>query len=482
MTKPADTRTSPRRALGLVRVSNERDEMISPELQRTAITDHCDRRGFKLVGWREGIDESGSARRSRWWAKLDEAVAAVEAGDADVLVVWRFSRAARQRLRWAVAIDRVEVAGGAVESATEPLDTSTASGRLARGMLAEMAAYEAEVIGNTWREVHARRTARGLPANGKPRFGYRVVDGLHRPDPDTAPVLAQLYQRYIAGESMFALAAWLNTEGVTTVPGYSKTGPGPWSLNGLRKMLDTGFAAGQITVHGSRQRGLHEPVIDAATWEAYQAARAARRPLRRSERSPHLLSGMVWCGCGSKMGYGVHGRAQRVRLRCYRSTAPGAERHPANYVYAEAVEDAVIAQLAAAGYDVDALAAAAVRDAAAGARRRRVADAGQLERGISDIDKATVRLTVEVAKGLVPEMAYRLALDELTQERVQLEQRLADARAAADRPDGEPLTTVEHRRAAIKQLVDRVVVDGRKITPAHVSVHLRDSTTLARNQ
>ena len=125
---------SPLRALGLIRVSKlgdrDEDDLLSPDIQRVAIEDHCARRGHVITGWIEGIDESGSQRTSAWWAKLDQGVEMIERGDVDVLVVWKFSRVARLRLRWAIAVDRVETAGGGIESATEPLDVSTSSGRL----------------------------------------------------------------------------------------------------------------------------------------------------------------------------------------------------------------------------------------------------------------------------------------------------------------------------------------------------------------
>jgi hypothetical protein len=89
------------RALGLVRVSKERDGMISPEVQRVAISDYAAARGYEITGWLEGIDESGSRARSAWWPRLDQAVAAVEAGEYDVILVWKYSRVARHRLRWA---------------------------------------------------------------------------------------------------------------------------------------------------------------------------------------------------------------------------------------------------------------------------------------------------------------------------------------------------------------------------------------------
>src|SRR6476660_7321680 len=144
---------SPPRVLGLIRVSKERDGVVSPEVQRTAISDYSAARGYEITGWLEGLDESGSRARSAWWPRLDQAVAAVEAGEYDVIVVWKFSRTARHRLRWAVALDRVESAGGQLESATEQVDTTTSTGRFTRGMLAELNAFEAERIGEVWKEV-----------------------------------------------------------------------------------------------------------------------------------------------------------------------------------------------------------------------------------------------------------------------------------------------------------------------------------------
>lgn len=96
---------APRRAIALIRVSKARgrDDLISPQLQRTAIADYASRSGIDVVEWVEALDESASRSRSPWWRRL-------------------------------------EVAGGTLESATEGLDTTTSTGRLARGMLAELTA------------------------------------------------------------------------------------------------------------------------------------------------------------------------------------------------------------------------------------------------------------------------------------------------------------------------------------------------------
>lgn len=203
-----------------------------------------------------------------------------------------WSRLSRSRRDWTVAVDRVDVAGGRIESATEAVDVSTATGRLARGVLAEFAAFESDRIGEVWREVHAKRVTAGLLPNGKPKWGYTYDTDtkIHHPDPVTGPVL-QLYDRYLAGESFYSLTRWLNQSGHRT------TADGPWRDVVLRGVMDKGFGAGLVWYLGCHHDGAHEPVITRATWQAYLDARAGRRLIMpRSKRSRYLLTGMVKCG------------------------------------------------------------------------------------------------------------------------------------------------------------------------------------------
>lgn len=449
--------------------------MIAPEIQKVAIEDHAARSGYRIVDWVEALDDSGSQKRSPWWRKLDAVVARVEAGEVDVIVGWKFSRTARNRLRWAIAIDRVETAGGRIESATEPLDVTTSAGRLARGMLAEFNAFEAERIGEVWKEVHARRTRMGLPANGKPRFGYEMRDGVHRPDPKTAAVLASLYRRYIAGESVYTLVEWLNVEGFRTATGYSTSGPGRWTQMTLRRVLDSGFGAGLIRVGGELQEGAHEPVIDRPTWEQYQAARAARRTLRRSERSEYLLSGLVKCAhqlddetaCGSSMGGGQFGHARQPKYRCIAAAAE--RRHAGGYVMMSLVEDAVIEWLADIAAEVEPV-ANQVQHRSPG--RRRTRDAEVTAREIAKLEQQLVTLTVQHSAGVVPESAYIAARDQIAGERDLLEQRHAQEVLAASQSEAGPIAAdllrlwdsllVAERRAILRSLIRRVeVTPGR---------------------
>jgi DNA invertase Pin-like site-specific DNA recombinase len=157
---------NPIRAVAYIRVSQARDGMISPELQLRAIEQYCERRGYQITETLQDLDLSGRIWRHR---QMEKAITRIEQDEADTIVVWRWSRISRNRLDWAVAVDRVEAAGGELESATEGFDTSTSTGRLARGVLAELAAFRIR--------AHGRRVARDPGTAHRPRSTqYRPGD------------------------------------------------------------------------------------------------------------------------------------------------------------------------------------------------------------------------------------------------------------------------------------------------------------------
>lgn len=444
--------------------------MVSPEIQRVAISDYAATRGYDIADWVEGIDESGSRARSAWWPTLERSVAAVEAGEFDVLVVWKFSRVARHRLRWATAIDRVEAAGGRIESATEQFDTTTSSGRLARGMVGELNAFMAEQIGEGWKEAHDRRVASGRPGNGKPRWGYTYdqAQRLHVPDPDTGPVLADLYRRYVAGESVYQLVRWLNAHGHRTLTG------GLWSERTLRRVLDSGFAAGRFTHRGAVHQGVHEALIDDRLWQAYQDARARRRngPARR-ERSQYLLSGLVRCArCQRPMVAGQFGRSGEPKYRCKTGKEQGPQGCAGGYVMATYVEGVVKQFLEHHARDVE-----AAQEASLAARARRTvrrSEVQRLARETKRVGEALARLAVQNAQTPLPPAVYRQAHGELAEQLATLEEALEAAqreeRAVVVNPRkvarellrSWDTTRVHARRTVLCDLVARVdVTTGR---------------------
>jgi site-specific DNA recombinase len=474
------TPESPRRGIGMIRVSKEGgrgERLLSPEVQRASIEEHAARHGIDIVEWVEGVDESGSRAKSAWWPRLDRATERIERGEADVIVVWELSRTARNRLRWAVALDRVESAGGAIESATEPLDTTTAAGRFQRGVLAEMHAYKAEAIGEGWRDVHASRVRRGLPPGGKLPWGWRwdKGSGSISPDPEKAPYIVEAYRRFLAGAGIRDLTRWLNASGIRPMHATQ------WSNETIVQCLDSPVHAGMVVHHGEQHPGAHDGLVDIATWEAYRRERE-RRAGEREVKRRYLLSGIALCPCtehGTPMnGFTIakasnaRGGRPRAPFVSYRCTTLGrTEGHGSWSMTARVVEGVVMDWLHEVAADIENLVPArAVQNDTSRA------EAARLRKQRDELDLALTNLTVQLATGLVPEAAYETARDQIAGRRAQLTSALADAeRLIASVPedpsslarglldDWEELP-IDGRRAVLRQLVRGVVVDFEQRT------------------
>lgn len=406
----------------MIRVSKEREGMTSPEMQRTAIQNCADANGIDIVDWVQGIDESGSDRKSAWWPRLDQSIGRMEAGEYEVILVWRFSRVGRQRLRWAVALDRVDTLGGSILSATEPIESATASGRFARGMLGELNAYQSELIGEQWKETHDRRRLAGLPHGGHHRFGYQLVHGRFEPDPITGPILADMYRRALRGDGSGRITRWLNEEGILTTQGL------PWLNTNLFQMLDSGFGAGLI-VHrpGWKNKrlpksewkfypGVHEAVIEPAEWSAYWQRRLQRSEPSRTIEARHLLTGLIYCAeCGSRMNYS-HNRYVCTAAARYKGTG-----RIIVTIGSDLVETAVAEWVMSLAGDTDALIEA--RAATTKRRVRSVNDAEAIDRRVSRIDERMASLTIQALDGGIPQAAYQATIRKLDAERTSLTDR-----------------------------------------------------------
>lgn len=442
------------RAVGYIRVSLAREEMISPELQRAAIERHCKTNKYRLVDVIEDLDATG---RNFARAGVQHAIQQVENRQADVIVVWKYSRFGRTRRDWYVHLDKVELAGGRLESATEDTDTRTSVGRLTRGMLVELAAFESDRIGEVWREVHQRRLGLGLPATGGDRFGYQRLDGAYQPHPDTGPVLAQMYQWYVTGISPRTIAERLNDDGHRTSRG------GAFTRDRVQRILDSGFGAGLLPVGvGYRARhvpGAHPPVIDQATWDAYRARRVGTHVPQRAHTT-YPLSGLLTCGdCGAVMWSTRLGRENGYGYACSRWM----EHRDVLCVTISRrrAEVEVLDWLETAWPEI----AAKVKELEASAPK----GASKATKALQRAEERLHRLTLGFADGTVPKDAYERARADIETQVAAATQALNTPRSPL--PDVEEMLpvwqtlTVEEQRAVLGALIDRVVVHREKPRP-----------------
>lgn len=301
------------KAVLYLRQSVTRDDSISIELQETAGRDYCERQGYEIAAVEVDAGLSG-----RNWSKrpaVQRVMDMVDDGSADVIVLWKWSRLSRNRKDWAIAADRVDIAGGRIESATEPIDTATASGRFARGVMTEYAAFQSEQIGEQWQEVFARRTKLGLSPTGSMPWGWEKSGDTARISDENAATIRTMYRLYSEGRGLVHIANWLNDQG------YKSKRGNPWQFASVRGCLESPFHSGQIAYNGTLYPGSHEGIISPDDYERFMDRRKDRAVPVRPRKSAYLLSTLVVCHCGKKRVGNVSNR----RMRSYVCT--GVERH-----------------------------------------------------------------------------------------------------------------------------------------------------------
>jgi hypothetical protein len=83
--------------------------------------------------------------------------------EAREIVVYRYDRWGRNAADSLANVRRVELAGGGVVSATEPLDPDMAVGKCNRTNAFALAELQSDLIGENWKAVHSSRKGRELP-------------------------------------------------------------------------------------------------------------------------------------------------------------------------------------------------------------------------------------------------------------------------------------------------------------------------------
>lgn len=221
--------------------------------------------------------------------------------DVDVVLVWKLDRLVRRFLEFARIWPRFQEHDVALASATEPIDTSSAIGRIIVLMLVGFAELESENISLRSRSKHAELRRQGRPSGGGSRpFGH--TEGWRDVVPEEAALVESAAASLLAGASIESIARDF------TAAGYPK------GATEIRRLLEQprlmGRRAGQ-----DGPGGTIPAILTPETWEEVQRAlRGRRRSGRRTPRR-HLLSGLLECvDCRQRMK--IHHHAAGLRYRC----------------------------------------------------------------------------------------------------------------------------------------------------------------------
>ena len=254
----------------------------------------------------EGITGTSTTHRD----EFKRLIADCNAGKIDLVLVKSISRFARDTVDCLHTVRRLKEKGIAVRFERENIDSMSEDGELLLTLLASFAQEESRSIGDNIRWGVRRRFRQGIPNGHKPPYGYTWDGEMFRIVPSEGEIVKEIFRRYLAGESAYAIAKSLAERGITGRQGR------PIEQTTVKDILSnisyTGTMALQknyITEGHIRKRnkgelpmylveGMFEQLVSKVDFDKAQEIRK-RRAEGAANRNPVLMpfSGMVKCGC-----------------------------------------------------------------------------------------------------------------------------------------------------------------------------------------
>ena len=196
------------RAIGYARVSTDgqAESGAGLDAQVTAMRAECEHRGWELV--RVATDAGASGKSLNGRPELTDALGALDADEADVLLAAKLDRVSRSVLDFAALMARADRRGWRIVVLDVNVDTTSATGELMATVVAAFAQYERRLIGQRTRDALAVKRAAGVVL-GRPR----TLD----------PALRErIIAERASGRSLRAIAEALTAEGVPTAQGGAR--------------------------------------------------------------------------------------------------------------------------------------------------------------------------------------------------------------------------------------------------------------------
>lgn len=301
-------------AAAYIRVSTEDQTEFSPDSQLKAIRKYAKEHDLILPDEFIFADEGISGRKTDKRVQFQRMIgtAKLKPKPFDVILLWKFSRFARNRedsivyksmLRKQCGIDVVSISEQLSEDKTSVL---------IEALIEAMDEYYSLNLAEEVRRGMNEKFSRGGVVS-QPPFGYRMQDGIFFPDETAAPIVQMIFNDYLAGMPVKQIAVKLNDMGIRSRHGnafenrtveYILTNP--VYIGKLRRNKD-GNRADRFHEQDECIDGQHQPIITQSVYEAVQAKRADtkknyRKYARQGQPVQFMLKGLVRCdNCGATL-------------------------------------------------------------------------------------------------------------------------------------------------------------------------------------
>lgn len=298
-----------------IRVSTDDQVEYSPDAQLVELRKYASTHGYiipdEFIYIDQGISGKNTTKRESFNAMIG--MAKSKPKPFDVILVWKFSRFARNREDSVVYKSMLRKQLGInVVSISEPVGEDKMS-VIIEAMIEAMDEYYSINLAEEVRRGMSEKARRGeLQATAS--FGYRVEENTLIPVEEEAVLVREMFARYLMGEGFFPIAKWLNSVGAMTHRG------GKFENRTVEYILRNPVYIGKLRWNptGKTRRdygnqnimevqSTHTPLIDLDIWDKVQDAIQQHKAITKRGQKPNYqkkdwLSGVVRCSsCGGTL-------------------------------------------------------------------------------------------------------------------------------------------------------------------------------------
>jgi len=315
----------------------------------------------KHEGWiplTERYDDNGFTGSNANRPSLQKLLNDIKEGRVNMVIVYKLDRLSRSLVDFVQLLKFFDEHGVAFASVTQPIDTSTSTGKLMLHILSSFAEFERELISERTRDKMCAARKRGKWTGGVAPLGYRVDKENKKLiiDPESAKVVKEIFDLYLRGNSTLKIVQIFNEKGYKTKKITCKNGKSigevKYSVARIQWMLRHPVYMGKASYNGQIYDGEHEAIIDEETFKKTQALldqNHRERKVTKNTDCTGLLSHILHCkACNTFMvhTYTIKNGTHKYRYyTCTNAQKFGHSSCPTKSVNSKAIEDAVVESL-----------------------------------------------------------------------------------------------------------------------------------------
>lgn len=302
-----------------IRVSSHGQEDYSPDAQLRLINEYAEAHDMVITGVYQDLGISGRSADKRTEFINMIADCKDKSHPYDAILVWKFSRFARNQDESIVYKSLLKKEKVDVISISEPIPEGFAGGLIERILEWMDEYYSIRLSGEVRRGMTQKALNGGY--NAQPPIGYTKEHGAHtipQIDPKYAEMVRMVYHMIaIEKKSILSVARTINDMGYRTRRGNL------WESRDIRYIIQNPFYLGKIRWNNTDRRshreivgetiitqGQHEPLVSEDLWDEAQLQlqnrtrkyKADNKNVHKNTR--HWLAGILKCPyCGATLAY-----------------------------------------------------------------------------------------------------------------------------------------------------------------------------------